>query len=384
MKVEYARFHGGLATSGLNSGVITVAAAARSRWTNTRGDSRRARRGASSQRSSAGSAPGARSTTREFDALALRSVRVSTPIQRAVRALLREPRRFGVVAAALVAARFRRCRPPRSRKRRSRRSIPRAPRSRSKPAARRRASGGATTSRRATLYDAALLAGFDRFMLPDGARLRYLNLVPNPAERPQSSLGYMMAHVSAAARRRRAPAGTCAATDLLFEAFLARRARRPSPTLRRSASRRRRSRSSHALDEMSERVHLVRASRGIAHHGNRRLQRTRAHRRARRTLRAARARAFGLAAERDRRRIRHDRVDVAVLRRRFAGDGRGVDARRKVAPPWLRTRVVGPDGATLPNGTVGALAARRSGEPLVMRRDSHRRPGRRASTTDWC
>ena len=47
------------------------------------------------------------------------------------------------------------------------------------------------------LYDAALLAGFDRFMLPDGARLRYLNLVPNPRERPQSSLGYMMACVSA-------------------------------------------------------------------------------------------------------------------------------------------------------------------------------------------
>ena len=31
------------------------------------------------------------------------------------------------------------------------------------------------------LYDAALLAGFDRFMLSDGARLRYFNLVPNPA-----------------------------------------------------------------------------------------------------------------------------------------------------------------------------------------------------------
>jgi hypothetical protein len=46
------------------------------------------------------------------------------------------------------------------------------------------------------LYDAALLAGFDRFVLSDGARLRYLNLVPNPAERPQSSLGYMMACVA--------------------------------------------------------------------------------------------------------------------------------------------------------------------------------------------
>ena len=45
------------------------------------------------------------------------------------------------------------------------------------------------------LYDASLLAGFDRFMLGDGARLRYLNLVPNPRLRPHSSLGYMMGHV---------------------------------------------------------------------------------------------------------------------------------------------------------------------------------------------
>jgi hypothetical protein len=45
---------------------------------------------------------------------------------------------------------------------------------------------------RARLYDAALLAGFRHFMLPDRARLQYLNLVPDPAERPHSSLGYMM------------------------------------------------------------------------------------------------------------------------------------------------------------------------------------------------
>lgn len=48
---------------------------------------------------------------------------------------------------------------------------------------------------RAALYDAALLAGFRRFMLADGARLRYLNLVPDPQERPHSSLGYMMRRV---------------------------------------------------------------------------------------------------------------------------------------------------------------------------------------------
>ncbi|MBV8601347.1 MAG: hypothetical protein JO359_07265 [Candidatus Eremiobacteraeota bacterium] len=44
------------------------------------------------------------------------------------------------------------------------------------------------------LYDAALLAGFDRAMLADGAALRYLLLVPR---RNTSSLGYMMRKVSA-------------------------------------------------------------------------------------------------------------------------------------------------------------------------------------------
>ncbi|MBC5799710.1 MAG: hypothetical protein GIX03_12745 [Candidatus Eremiobacteraeota bacterium] len=49
---------------------------------------------------------------------------------------------------------------------------------------------------RARLYDAALLAGFDRFILPDRAKLRYLNVVPNPRLRRHSSLGYMMGTVS--------------------------------------------------------------------------------------------------------------------------------------------------------------------------------------------
>lgn len=49
---------------------------------------------------------------------------------------------------------------------------------------------------RAALYDASLLAGFDRFMLPGRPKLRYLLLVPNPRFAPHSSLGYMMGHVS--------------------------------------------------------------------------------------------------------------------------------------------------------------------------------------------
>jgi len=49
---------------------------------------------------------------------------------------------------------------------------------------------------RAALYDAALLAGFDRFVLPDRPKLRYLNLVPDPRTAVHSSLGYMMGHLS--------------------------------------------------------------------------------------------------------------------------------------------------------------------------------------------
>ncbi len=44
-----------------------------------------------------------------------------------------------------------------------------------------------------SLYDAALLAGFERLMLASTKqRLRYLLLVPNPKVQPHSSLGYMM------------------------------------------------------------------------------------------------------------------------------------------------------------------------------------------------
>jgi hypothetical protein len=46
------------------------------------------------------------------------------------------------------------------------------------------------------LYEAALLASFDRMLLADGARLRYLNLVPDPHEVPHSSLGFMLATVA--------------------------------------------------------------------------------------------------------------------------------------------------------------------------------------------
>ena len=64
--------------------------------------------------------------------------------------------------------------------------------------------GGRHAMQTTALYDAALLASFDRMMLGDGGRLRYAMLVPDPRERPHSSLGYMMDVI---ARERAGDAG---------------------------------------------------------------------------------------------------------------------------------------------------------------------------------
>ena len=69
------------------------------------------------------------------------------------------------------------------------------------------------------MYEAALLASFDRMMLGDAQRLRYLLLVPEPRERPHSSLGFMMDVV--ARRRGDGEHGWYAHDDLLeVERFL--------------------------------------------------------------------------------------------------------------------------------------------------------------------
>ncbi len=65
------------------------------------------------------------------------------------------------------------------------------------------------------LYEAALSAGFARLMLGERAEtlpLRYALLVPDPAERPHSSLGYMMATVT---RERGAASAWCVHADVL-------------------------------------------------------------------------------------------------------------------------------------------------------------------------
>jgi hypothetical protein len=48
-----------------------------------------------------------------------------------------------------------------------------------------------------SLYDAALRAGFAAHLLPEGARMRIVSLVPPPAEAPDSSLSHMAGAVAA-------------------------------------------------------------------------------------------------------------------------------------------------------------------------------------------
>lgn len=196
----------------------------------------------------------------------------------------------------------------------------------------------------AVLYDAALLAGFDRFVLSDGARLRYFNLVPNPSERRNSSLGYMMACV---ARVRGDGRGGwyLRGDELLMDALVA--------DLRASIAEDRPVCIAatafallHLLDAMDDRgiaFALPRGSRVMETGG-------------------FKGRSGTVGREKLHARI-NDRLGIAqsaivseygmteLTSQYYAATPAGA----YVAPPWLRVRVVGPDRATLANGTIGAL-----------------------------
>jgi Acyl-protein synthetase, LuxE len=200
------------------------------------------------------------------------------------------------------------------------------------------------------LYDAVLLAGFERYVLDDGARLRYLNVVPNPAERPGSSLGYMMQQVSL--HFGDAQTGWFVRGDDLFvEAFIAdaRTAAEDGTPVCVAATA---FGLLNLLDELERRgidLSLPPGSRMMETGGFKGRTRT-----------VAREELYGRAS-------RVFQLPIAAI---FAEYGmtelttqyydaplsRGApENRRKIAPPWLRTRVVGPEGKTLPDGTVGAL-----------------------------
>lgn len=191
------------------------------------------------------------------------------------------------------------------------------------------------------LYDAALLAGFDRFMLPDNTKLRYLNLVPNPADRPQSSLGYMMGVISAL----RGDGNTgwyVRGDDLFFDAFITdvRAAREDEQPVCIAATA---FALVHVLDEMRARdlyLSLPTGSRVMETGGFKGRSRI-----------VDRAELYAEIAERFA--MPEDDINAEYGMTELTSQYYGV--RRKAAPPWLRPRVVGPDGKTLPNGVVGAL-----------------------------
>jgi hypothetical protein len=204
-----------------------------------------------------------------------------------------------------------------------------------------------------TLYDAALLAAFDRFMLPDGVRLRYFNLVPNPSERPESSLGYMMQHVSLARGDGKTGwyvRGEELAFDALLDGIRAAIADRQAVCIAATAFA-----LVHVLDHLERhtlRITLPPGSRVMETGGFK----GRARSVERKDLYRSLCDCFGLhpsdiVAEYGMTELTSQYYDDVLIRANSVPEA----VRTKVAPPWLRTRVVGPDGKTLPYGTVGAL-----------------------------
>jgi hypothetical protein len=214
--------------------------------------------------------------------------------------------------------------------------------------------GGRHYMENAKLYDAALLAGFDHFMLPDHLRLRYLNLVPDPKLAPQSSLGYMAGKV-AASRGDGNPAWYINGDAINVEAFVADvqsaiEHDRPLCIITTAFA------LVQLLDVLYERGHyfaLPTGSRIMETGGfkgrSRSVQRAELYYR---TCERFGATLGAVVAEYGMTELTSQYYDVVLLQGLLEMH---TEPRYKQAPTWLRTRVVGADGLTLPNGTVGAL-----------------------------
>ncbi len=200
------------------------------------------------------------------------------------------------------------------------------------------------------LYEAALLAAFDRAMLGDGARLRYLNLVPDPRERPHSSLGFMMDVV---ARER----GDGSATWLLHgdeldvDAFV-REARAACDAEAPVCIATTAFALVALLDALAERALPFRLPRGsrIMETGGFK-GRTRVVRRSELYERACEALGIAtssIVAEYGMTELSSQYYDAPASRDR-------IEPRLKIAPPWLRPLVVDGEGRPLPSGVVGTI-----------------------------
>jgi len=200
------------------------------------------------------------------------------------------------------------------------------------------------------LYEAALLASFDRMLLADGARLRYLSLVPDPRERPHSSLGHMMG-VVARERGDGANGWYLHGDDLDTDAFVRDAARASAEGIAVCVAT-----TAFALvallDALAERgapLALPAGSRIMETGGFK--GRSRVVERA--ALYAQASERLGvpvgaIVAEYGMTELSSQYYDAFASRAR-------IEPRVKVAPPWLRPIVVGGDGRPLPLGVVGAI-----------------------------
>lgn len=201
----------------------------------------------------------------------------------------------------------------------------------------------------AVLYDASLLAGFKHFMLPDGMRLHFLNLVTNPQENPHSSLGYMMRAASEKYARSTHWFLTNGVLDVsAFEAALAPMIERGEPVCIATTA----FALVHLLDALEE------AGKTYALPSGSRLMETggfkgRSRIVERDELYARTGACFALPAHRV-----IAEYGMTELTSQYYDDVRAPqdgNVRHKIGPPWLRARVVGPEGNTLPDGVVGSL-----------------------------
>ena len=206
----------------------------------------------------------------------------------------------------------------------------------------------------ARLYDAALLAGFDRFMRPDHIKLQYLNFVPNPVTHPHSSLAYMMGKVSekhGGGVTRWYIEGERLNLDLFISDIEAAIETDTPVCIAATAFA-----LVHLLDGLKDRHRyfaLPTGSRIMETGGFKGRSRVVE----RDVLYQWTAERFGasravICAEYGMTELTSQYYDDVIANR--ASDAR-TEPRYKKSPPWLRPRVVGPDGKTLPHGTVGSL-----------------------------
>ncbi len=200
------------------------------------------------------------------------------------------------------------------------------------------------------LYEAALLASFDRMMLRGGERLRYLNLVPDPRERPHSSLGFMLDVVS----RERGDGGAgwyLHGDELDVDAFVAaaERARADGVAVCVATTAFALVALLDALAERDVALALPAGSRIMETGGFK--GRARVVERA--TLYRTASARLGIGTD-----AIVAEYGMTELSSQYYDDPAGrdrVEPRVKLAPPWLRAIVVDGDGRPVPDGVVGVI-----------------------------